>query len=210
MNGEAKAPTTHNAKKDGASETLKTWLPPLTSILTIILGFFIWKAQKGIEHNIEAGKALLEQQQTMQLDQYKSQLALKEAYYKRRLEVYERACAQITEMERSLADVGVTTETQKHATDAVGALYSFRKGNTLYWSERLDERLDELWQLGIKKMRLSEVADGEQLNEEIAREVAELHAQMKADLELDQLAAKAFPVVGKNPVEATGGAQESK
>lgn len=205
MNGEANAATTASANKESGSETLKTWLPLVSSILTIILGFFIWNAQTTIQKRIDAGNMLLQQQKDMQLDQHKSQLALKEAYYKRRLEVYERACAQVTEMERSLEDVGVTTETQKLATDAVGALYSFRKGNKLYWSQRLDERLDELWQLGIKKMRLSEVAEGEQLNEEIAREVAELHAQMKADLELDQLGAKAFPVVGKNsPEEAVG------
>ena len=210
MNGEANAATTGNANKDGGSEKLKTWLPLATSVLTVILGFFIWNAQTAIQKRIDAGNMLLQQQREMQLDQYKSQLALKEAYYKRRLEVYERACAQITEMERSLADVGVTTETQKHATDAVGALYSFRKGNQLYWSQKLDERLDELWQLGIKKMRLSEVADGEQLNEDIAREVAELHAQMKADLELDQLGAKAFPVVGKNSPGDAGGSQAPK
>ncbi|HEX8146104.1 MAG TPA: hypothetical protein VF591_02790 [Pyrinomonadaceae bacterium] len=195
-----------NPGKDGGSEKLKTWLPlVLPALATSVFGFLVWNAQTAIQQKVDN----IEQQNKVQLAQFQSQLSLKEDFYKRRLEVYEKACQQIAEAEASLADYGATDEASKRATDVVKALYRFRKGNQLYWSGQLDQHLDELWELGIRKLRPPQGPEAEQLaeqlNAEIAQEIKELHAQMMIDLNV-----RAFQDFNAGSPEESKGAQSSK
>jgi hypothetical protein len=115
-------------------------------------------------------------------------LSLKETFYKKRLDTYDEACKRIASAQNVLADVGVTKEDSDKATDLVAELDSFRRGNQLYWSQPLDNHLEELWGLGIRKLRTPGTPEDDGLSAEIAKEVKALHEQMKKDLNVAELA----------------------
>lgn len=198
----------NNPERNGWLETLKSWLPLLTPVLTAAFGFIIWNAQAKIQWGVDHNNRLLEQQHQMQLAQFQAQLSLKEEFYRRRLAVYDKACQQIADTQTVLADVGVRPEDTRRAIDLVSALNTLRNGNKLYWSQPLDQHLEGLWGLVIRKLRSPQAGGDDSLNEEIEKEVAALHAQMKTDLDVKELtralqeAAKPSPDADKTPTEA--------
>jgi hypothetical protein len=200
----------------------KSWLGnPLVipALATAVFGLVSWgiqwsitqrvdNAQRAIQQQIEVKSQELEQRNRVQLAQLQSQLSVREEFYKRRLAVYQTACERIAETESSLADYGVPGQSQKQATDAVKALNRFKRGNQLYWSQQLGQQLDKLWELGITKMKFPE-ADDEQLNEAIAKEISDLHEQMKQDLDVPGMS-KAYQDSIKLPQADGNGPQEAK
>ena len=186
------AAVANDSNQNDRLEALKTWLPVISSVgtaaLTAVFGFIIWNAQRYVQASVDNNNALIEQQNKIQLAQLQAQLALKETFYKRRLEVYEQACQQIAAAENVLAGVGVSKEGSDKATDLVASLDNFRRGNQLYWSQPLDKDLSQLWGLGIKKLKKSGAPEGDALSGEITKAVAALHAQMKTDLNVIELA----------------------
>ncbi|HWS86697.1 MAG TPA: hypothetical protein VN282_07020 [Pyrinomonadaceae bacterium] len=173
-------------------EWVKIGAPAATAILsagvTAVFGLFIWNAQKSIEGQVDRNNELLRQQYQIQLAQLQAQLSLKETFYKKRLDTYDEACKRIASAQNVLADVGVTKEDSDKATDLVAELDRFRRGNQLYWSQPLDNHLEELWGLGIRKLRTSGAPEDDGLSAEIAKEVKALHEQMKKDLNVAELA----------------------
>ena len=111
------------------------------------------------------------------------QLALGEEYYKRRLVVYENACRQIAETKTALDQAGMTPEYETQAHTMMAEFDKLRKVNTLYWSPDLEKQLDALWKLGIKKLRFK-TFDDNQVEETLTSEIAQLHTQMRQDLQL--------------------------
>ena len=164
-------------------------------MITAVLTLLVWLTQQTIEQKVDNNQVLLQDQLQTQQTQLRAQLALKEEYYKRRLTIYENACKQIVDAQTSLADVGTTDESGLRAINLVKELDRLRRGNQLYWSKEVDVFLDKLWSLGICQVgsRPCEVSEGkvlavEALPEEISNVVGALHEQMRADLDVSELA----------------------
>ena len=176
-------------------EFFKVSFPVITAVITAVLTLLVWLTQQTIEQKVDNNQVLLQDQLQTQQTQLRAQLALKEEYYKRRLTIYENACKQIVDAQTSLADVGTTDESGLRAINLVKELDRLRRGNQLYWSKEVDVFLDKLWSLGICQVgsRPCEVSEGkvlavEALPEEISNVVGALHEQMRADLDVSELA----------------------
>src|SRR5215217_380887 len=176
-------------------EFFRVSFPVITALVTAALTLLVWFTQQTIEQKVDNNQLLLQNQLQTQQAQLQAQLVLKEEYYKRRLTIYENACKQIADAQTSLADVGTTDESGLRALNLVKELDRLRRGNQLYWSKEVDASLDKLWSLGICQVgsRPCEVSDGkvlavETLPDEITNVVGALHEQMKADLDVSELA----------------------
>jgi hypothetical protein len=113
------------------------------------------------------------------------QLALKEEFYKRRLTVYENACRQIADTKTALDKAGTTPEFDTQAHAMMAELNKLRTGNMLYWSPDLEKQLGKFWWSGINKLRGK--FDDKQFEDTILSEIAELHEQMRQDLQLKEI-----------------------
>jgi len=176
-------------------EFFRVSFPVITALVTAALTLLVWFTQQTIEQKVDNNQLLLQNQLQTQQAQLQAQLVLKEEYYKRRLTIYENACKQIADAQTSLADVGTTDESGLRALNLVKELDRLRRGNQLYWSKEVDASLDKLWSLGICQVgsRPCEVSEGkvlavETLSDEITNVVGALHEQMKADLDVSELA----------------------
>ena len=147
----------------------------LPTVLTTLIGFGIWNEQTKIQTAVD------------QNNQYqKTQMALGEEYYKRRLTVYEKACSQIAETKSALDQAGTTPEFATHAANKMAEFDQLRRVNTLYWSPSLEKQLGKLWWLGINKLR-GRRFDDNQLEDTIISEITQLHDQMRQDLQLPEI-----------------------
>lgn len=153
-------------------ELTKLLLPTLA---TALIGFGIWNEQTRIQTAVDKSNQF-----------QKTQMALGEEYYKRRLTVYEAACRQIAETKSALDQAGTTPEFETHAVTKMAEFDQLRKVNTLYWSPDLEKQLGNLWWLGINKLR-GRKFDDNQLEDTIMSEIAELHDQMRQDLQLPEI-----------------------
>jgi hypothetical protein len=153
-------------------ELTKLLLPTLA---TAVIGFGIWNEQTKIQTAVDMNNQYL-----------RTQLALGEEYYKRRLTVYADACRQIAETKSALDQAGTTPEFETHAITTMAEFDKLRKVNTLYWSPDLEKQLGKLWWLGIDKLR-GRKFDDSQLEDKITTEIAELHQQMRQDLQLPEI-----------------------
>lgn len=176
-------------------EIFKVSFPVVTALITAALTLLVWFTQQKIVQKVDDNQAQLQAQLQNQQALLKSQLALKEEYYKRRLTIYENACRQIADAQTSLVDVGTTPESDHRATNLVNDLDRLRRGNQLYWSKEVDVYLDELWTLGICRVggRPCELVPGQVLGvddlpKEISNAVVALHEQMKSDLDVTEFA----------------------
>lgn len=156
-----------------AWETLKVLVP---SVVTALVGFLIWNAQMEMQSTVDNSNRILQMQ-----------LALKEEYYKRRLTIYENACKQIAETKTALDQAAATPSYETQAQDRMAELDKLRRTNMLYWSPNLDKQLGNLWWLGVNKLKTKQFED-DKLEETLDKEIADLHTQMKQDLDLGEIA----------------------
>lgn len=161
-----------NKKSTWAQELSKVVIP---SLITAVCGFFIWNAQTDIEQKVTNSNQIL-----------RTQMALKEEFYKRRLTKYEDACTKIAGVGFALGRAEAVSESDTQATDRLAELDEIKRSNALYWSDDLDKRLGVLWALGIDKLRYKHF--DKTTNENIQSEILSLHKQMKADLALKEIA----------------------
>jgi hypothetical protein len=152
-------------------ELTKLLLPTLA---TALIGLFIWNEQTKIQAAVDKNK------QSMQM-----QLSLTEEYYKRRLTVYENACRQLADTKTALDHAGTKPEFETRAHKMMAEFDKLRAGNMLYWSPTLEKQLGKLWWSGITKLRKKKF-DDTQTEVAIMSEIADLHAQMRLDLELSE------------------------
>ena len=153
-------------------EVTKLLLP---TVVTALIGFAIFNEQTKIQTAVNQNNQYLQMQ-----------LALGEEYYKRRLTVYENACRQIAETKTALDQAGTTPEFETRAVTMMAEFDKLRKVNTLYWSPDLEKQLGKLWWSGINKLRGRKFEDN-QLEDTIMSEIAELHDQMRQDLQLPEI-----------------------
>jgi hypothetical protein len=147
----------------------------LPTVVTTLIGFGIWNEQTKIQTAVDINNQYL-----------RTQLALGEEYYKRRLTIYADACRQIAETKSALDQAGTTPEFETHAMATMAELDKLRKVNTLYWSSNLEKQLGKLWRLGIDKLQ-DKKFDDNQLDDKITSEIAGLHDQMRQDLQLPEI-----------------------
>jgi hypothetical protein len=150
-------------------ELTKLLLPTLA---TALIGLFIWNEQIKIQTTVDRNNRSLQMQ-----------MAIGEEYYKRRLVAYENACLRIAETKTALDRAGMTPKDETEAINMMAEFDRLRRVNTLYWSADLDKQLDALWSLGINKLR-DKKFDDNQLEDTLTTEIAQLHTQMRQDLQL--------------------------
>jgi len=161
-------------KKTSWARDLRNAVIP--SIVTAVFGFFIWNAQSQVQQSVDSGNQML-----------RTQMAMKEEYFRRRLAIYEEACKNVAGVKSALDKAGAAPENQTEAMNKLEELDKLNKSNTLYLSEKLEQRLATLWELGIDKVRYNKYAD-KTSNESIRTEIAALHRQMKEDLAVEEMA----------------------
>lgn len=167
-----------NTSSSSASYSSPKW--ELTKLLlptfaTALIGFGIWNEQTKIQTAVDQNNQYL-----------RTQLALGEEYYKRRLTVYENTCRQVAETKTALDQAGITPEFETHAVTMMAEFDKLRKVNTLYWSPDLEKQLGKLWWLGIDKLR-GRKFDDNKLEDTIMSEIAGLHEQMRQDLQIPEI-----------------------
>jgi hypothetical protein len=162
----------------------------IPSVVTVGLGFFIWSAQNGIEASqkeIEQSVYLGNQKLQAQIEtQLKTQMALKEEFYKRRLTVYEEACKKVAGVKSALGEAGVSTKRASRAMDKLAELNDLNAGNPIYLSDGVEKRLGNLWMMGIHQVQ-SKAYDDDAVNTQIRSEILVLHKQMKDDLKSEAM-----------------------
>jgi phosphoenolpyruvate-protein kinase (PTS system EI component) len=169
----ARTESDSNAKGRWVSELLKLAVP---SLITIFVGTYLYVTQLDIKAKVDSNQELM-----------KSQLALKEEFYKRRLSRYEDACRELATAEAALNNAGSQIiEDETLAIDAFIKFEQLNKGNTIYWSRDLQDGLTQFWALGVEKLRYRKW-DDQEVNERINNEITTLHNQMKSDLNVADL-----------------------
>jgi phosphoenolpyruvate-protein kinase (PTS system EI component) len=175
MAKEANTKTDH-AKRDLILESIKIAIP----FITLVFGYYIWTNQTDIKAKVDSNQEAMKTQLAFQS-------ALREEFYKRRLSRYEDACRELAATEAALNNAGGTIENEVQALDVIAKFDQLNKSNTLYWSSGLQNRLDQFWALGVEKLK-DRKWDDQDVNDRISKEIADLHEQMKNDLNVADLA----------------------
>ena len=170
--------TGSSAKESWMFELTKIGLPTILSLITAVFGYYIYGRQTDIQAKVDSSQEILRSQLAFQS-------TLKEEFYKRRLVVYENACKELAAAEAALNNAGSgATEDKTHAIDAFIKFEQLNKGNAIYWSPPLHDGLTQFWALGTRTLRTDNYDDSGQ-SEEISKEIALLHEQMKKDLNVE-------------------------
>jgi phosphoenolpyruvate-protein kinase (PTS system EI component) len=168
--------TDGHSRRDLILELIKIAIP----LLTLVFGYYIWTNQTDIKARVDSNQEAIKTQLAFQS-------ALREEFYKRRLSRYEDACRELAATEAALNNAGGTVENEIQALDVIAKFDQLNKSNTLYWSSGLQNGLDQFWALGVEKLK-DRKWDDQDVNDRISREIAELHEQMKNDLNVADLA----------------------
>jgi hypothetical protein len=171
--------TEHNGvnKKAVDSEETRKWkvfMVALPIILSTILGLMIFNAQQRIQKDVSDKSENL-----------KTQLALMQEFYSKKLGVYEEIHKQIASLVDSLQSVQINPESVGKASENLRAVNQAYKINNLYLSNELAEQLKALWELGIEMPALRPT--GKATMGEILGRVSLIEAQMKKDLQVNEI-----------------------
>lgn len=169
------AESENKAKGNWIHELLKLALASaIPTLVTIGAGVFIYGVQTDIQAKIDSNQEILK-------NELAHQSALGEEFYKRRLAVYESACRELAVAEAALNNAGNATENETQAFDVISKFDQLNKGNSLYWSNGLQNGLDQFWALGVEKLK-DRKWDDPDVNERITKEISALHKLMKNDV----------------------------
>jgi len=152
----------------------KVFMVALPIVLSTILGFMIFNAQQRIQKDVSDKSENL-----------KTQLALMQEFYKKKLGVYEEIHKQIASLVDSLQSVQINPESVGKASENLRAVNQTYKINNLYLSNELAEQLKALWELGIEMPALR--PSGKATIGEILGRVSLIEAQMKKDLQVNEI-----------------------
>jgi hypothetical protein len=172
--GENTAPTAKN-HWNTFLEVIKVGVP----VVTLVFGYFIYGAQAKLQGGIDANSQIL-------ADRLAFQSAVREEFYKRRLDAYEAACKEMAATIAALNSAGTTPDNEIHAFDIISKFEQVNKGNTLYWSPTLQSGLDDFWGLGLAKLQ-DRKWDDPKTNDDIEKMVVVVHRQMKTDLSVPDI-----------------------
>lgn len=152
----------------------KVLMVVLPIILSSILGFMIFNAQQRIQKDVSDKSENL-----------KTQLALMQEFYKKKLTVYEEVHGQIASLVDSLQSVQINPESVGKASESLRLVNQTYKINNLYLSNELADELKALWKLGIEIPALR--PSGKSTIGEILSQVSLIEAQMKKDLQVNEI-----------------------
>jgi hypothetical protein len=179
MSTEVTTQSGSSSKSSWMIELAKIGVPSLMSLITIIFGYYIYGLQTDIQAKVDSSQEILRNQLALQA-------ALGEEFYKRRLSVYENACKELAAAEAALNNAGSgITEAKTSAIDVFIKLEQLNKGNAFYWSPSLREGLTQFWAMGTHTLRYDQY--DEEQSDQISKEIATLHEQMKKDLNVADL-----------------------
>ena len=171
---------TDNLKSSSKADAKTTWAQEfhkivIPSLVTAVVGFFIWNAQNRIQQKVDENNQMLQ-----------TQMALKEEFFKRRLTKYEEACGHIALVKNALDEAGAGPESDAQALTALHELNVHYERNSLFWSDDLQKGLGCFWQSGVDKFRGKQVGDCDE-NRSVMDQVSGLYGQMKKDLAVKDL-----------------------
>lgn len=162
--------TSTNNNWSSVLEIIKVGIP----ILTLVLGYFIYAAQARLQSGIDGNGKIL-------ADRLAYQSAVKEEFYKHRLDAYEKACKEMAATLSAIDNASATTENQTQAFAAIAKFDEVNKDYPFYWSNSLQRNLDDFWGLGLAKLQ-EPGSDNSNPAHNINHMVGLIHTQMKADL----------------------------
>lgn len=163
-----------DADKKEETKNWKVFMVVLPIILSTILGFMIWNAQTRIQQDVSDKSENL-----------KTQLALMQEFYKKKLAVYEETHKQMALLVDALQSARINPDSVGKASDSLRSLNQTYKINNLYVSNELAKELEALWKLGIEMPALRK--SGKATMAEVLNQVSLVEAQMKKDLEVNEI-----------------------
>lgn len=176
-----------NKDKGSEGRGWKTFMAVLPVVLTAGLGIWIWQVQKNIETKISENNERL-----------KTELALKEEFYKKKLATYEKTHEQMSQFMGALENAQVNPKSVSSAIDSIGNMYKVYTSHSLYMSNAVINELGELCDLGSDLPVLRKT--GTATMHQVIEQVSKVETKMREDLHVDEIG-QISGVIKRNQVE---------
>ena len=161
-------------KQDPRSWRLVSVVLPI--VLTSLFSLFVYRVQSGIADKVDRDSKALQ-----------ARLSLTQDYYRERLRIYQIIHATVSEVrEKAQAVRGVAVD-EAGLDTSVSALYRSYANNSIFLTRDLEKRLRDLWSHSLLVLRGDRVSKADA--EKIIAGIAEIEAQMRRDLLIDELTA---------------------
>jgi hypothetical protein len=178
-----------SGKKDKEGKGWKTFMAVLPVILTAALGIWIWQVQKNIETKISENNERL-----------KTELALKEEFYKKKLATYEKTHEQMSQFIGALENAQVNPNGISSANDSIRNLYKDYSSHSLYMSNAVVNELEELCDLGSDLPVLRLEGKGTATMDQVIEQLSKVETKMREDLHVDEIG-QISEIIKRNLVE---------
>lgn len=156
------------------SNRWKIFMAALPIVLTALLGYFVWTVQTNIQKQISDSNESL-----------KTELALKEEFYKKKLTTYERTHELMFQLTDSLEGSLHNVEDKQKASLFLGSLYEDYTRHNLYMSNDVVSELQKLFDLGGDMPVLR--ANGTATMGQILDQTTKVEMKMKEDLYVKEI-----------------------
>ena len=158
-------------KQDPRSWRLISVVLPIA--LTSLFSLFVYRFQAGIADKVDRDSKALQ-----------ARLSLTQDYYRERLRIYQTIHQSVIGV-KDKAEIAVGPTAEGGLDDSVSLLYHSYANNSIFLTRELEERLSELWKSSMTALRSDTVSKTDV--EKIVKGIAEVEAQMRRDLLIDEL-----------------------
>lgn len=176
-----------SGRKDKEGKGWKIFMAVLPVILAAALGIWIWQVQKNIETKISENNERL-----------KTELALKEEFYKKKLATYEKTHEQMSQFIDALENARVNRNRIGSAIDSISRMYKDYTSHSLYMSNAVINELEELCDLGSDLPVLRK--EGTATMDQVIEQVSKVETKIREDLHVDEIG-RVSEVIKRNQVE---------
>lgn len=161
-------------KQDPRSWRLVSVVLPI--VLTSLFSLFVYRVQSGIADKVDRDSKALQ-----------ARLSLTQDYYRERLRIYQVIHATVSEVREKAQTVRGAPVDEAGLDTSVSALYRSYANNSIFLTRDLEQRLRDLWSHSLLVLRGERVSKADA--EKIIAGIAEIEAQMRRDLLIDELTA---------------------
>jgi hypothetical protein len=161
-------------KQDPRSWRLVSVVLPI--VLTSLFSLFVYRVQSGIADKVDRDSKALQ-----------ARLSLTQDYYRERLRIYQAIHATVSQVREKAQSVRGAPVDEAGLDTSVSALYRSYANNSIFLTRDLEQRLRDLWSHSLLVLRGERVSKADA--EKIIAGIAEIEAQMRRDLLIDELTA---------------------
>ena len=159
-------------KQDPRSWRLLSVVLPIA--LTSVFSLFVYSVQAGIADKVDRQSKSLQ-----------ARLSLSQDYYRERLRIYQAIHQSVISVKEKAQTARGAAAAEAALDGSVSALYRSYANNSIFLSRDLEKRLRGLWGDSLMAIRGETVSKGD--IDKIMSGIAEIEAQMRRDLLIDEL-----------------------